>query len=348
MNIGLFAPPHDVQTQALWNAIEGLAPNTCRHFSLPLRGTPSVALDDTGVYWDRVNVGCLDVAYIHGFSYMNPVVPPPSLGEVDWTLWQTGHIGEQQRFSFLYSAFAEIERRGVKLFNPPRVHVQNFMKVNVLESLRRSGFLIPKLLCTNDMDTVLAFSGEVSQAVWRPNTGRAAWQGFLDCQRMALIGPKKPPVLLAEIIEGPLIRAYILQGKPLLLLKHNAPAYLPLETLEVFQSLDCPAVYGELQQLAECLGVGWMQVLFVLKDHQAWIYDIDTDPIYHGLPEAYQQRIREGLARRFLGQEDAFESTTLPEQPQSRPTLFLRRMLRILFEFEYYKYRKSDEITELK
>jgi hypothetical protein len=51
------------------------------------------------------------------------------------------------------------------------------------------------------------------------------------------------------------------------------------------------------------------------------------------------------LARRFLGQEDAFEST-LPEQPQSRPTLFLRRMLRILFEFEYYKYRKSDETRE--
>jgi hypothetical protein len=162
---------------------------------------------------------------------------------------------------------------------------------------------------------------------------------------ISLIDPKKPPVLLAEIIEGPLIRAYILQGEPLLLLKHNAPAYLPLETLEIFQSLDCRAVYGELQRLAECLGVDWMQVLFVLKDHQAWIYDIDTDPIYHGLPEAYQQRIGEGLARRFLGQEDAFESTTLAEQPQSRPTLFLRRMLRILFEFEYYKYRKSDEAT---
>jgi hypothetical protein len=75
------------------------------------------------------------------------------------------------------------------------------------------------------------------------------------------------------------------------------------------------------------------------------IYDIDTDPIYHGLPEAYQQRIREGLAHRFLGQENALESTP-PEQPQSRPTLFLRRMLRILFEFEYYKYRKSDETRE--
>lgn len=340
MKIGIFSEPHNRQATALKQRIDGLAPGTCRHFSLPAHGAPAVAVDETGVYWDDVNVAQLDKAYMHGFSYASPVVPEP-LDDIDWSVWQTHHIALQQRTSFIYSAWAEMERRNVKLFNPLRTQVQGFMKFDLLEDLRQAGLRVPRMVCTNHMEAVQAFVTEVEHTLWRPATGRAAWQLFLDKQRDYLITPSKPPVFLAELIEGMLIRCYLLEGKPLLCLKRNGPVCFPLETLEIFEATECPAVYEELQRVAETIPMGWGQVLFILKDEQAWIYDVDTDPIYDWLPDLYQRRLTEGLAMGLLGMDlETGPRSALPDMPQPRPTLFLRRMLQILFAFEYKKYHE--------
>ncbi len=339
LKIGLFARTGDQQTSLLKGCIDRLDANACCHFTLPQNSTPGVALDETGVYWGETNVAELDCAYIHGFRYANPVIPR-SLDDIDWTLWQTDYIAEQQKVSFLYSAFSEMERRGVRLFNSPAVHVQNFMKLDLLETLRQGGFQVPRLVCSNDRKAAEAFVTMITPVIWRPTTGRAAWQLCLDRQRENLISPDKPPILLAEVIEGPLIRAYLFDGKPLLCLKHNAPAPLPLERLEMFQAAEYPEVYEELQRLAELVGLRWVAVFFALREDRPWIYDIDPDPLFEGLPEVYQRRLTEGLARGLLG-DDPRALGEWPDTPQLRPTPFLRRMLRILFEFESFKYQRK-------
>lgn len=339
--IGLFAPHTDAQAERLYAQIEALAPGACRRFALNLEnGSPRVALSEAGVYWDGCDVAQLQCAYIHGFNYSNPILPDP-LDDADWTLWQMDYLVKQQTISLIHSAFAEMQRRGVKLFNPPQCHVQNFMKPQLLEKIRQAGFNVPRLVVTNAADSAKTLADEINPLLWRPATGRAGWQLFGDRQRELLIAPDKPPVLLAEAVAGPLIRAYLFAGKPLFCLQYRVPAAQPLERLEVFQAIECPEVYGELQRLTETLALQWGLVLFVLKDGQPWIYDIDPDPLFKMLPELYQQQFAERLARGLLG-EDLSGLAPLTQDPQPRPTLFLRRMLRVLFDIEALRHRPKS------
>jgi hypothetical protein len=155
-----------------------------------------------------------------------------------------------------------------------------------------------------------------------------------------LLAPDKPPILLAEAIKGPLIRAYLFDGKPLFCLQYRVPAPVPVERLEVFQTIQCPEVYGELQRLAKAFSLHWALVSFVLKDGEPWIYDVDPDPVFEGLPEIYQQRFAEGVAKGLLG-EDIGALEPLTDTPQVRPTLFLKRMLRVLFDIEVLRQQSK-------
>ncbi|MGI9303828.1 MAG: hypothetical protein ACR2RB_14180 [Gammaproteobacteria bacterium] len=336
MKIGLFSPLHDRHTGELQHGIESIAPGASRHFTIPEDGAPKVAVDRTGVFWDDVNVARLEIAYIHRFAYRNPVVPVP-LDDIDWTLWQADYIAEQQRSSFIYSAFAEMERHGVTLINPPAVHIQNFMKADLLEDLREAGFKVPTLVCTNDLAVVNAFCADRKHVLWRPATGRAPWQLFGERQKELLISSRRPPILLSDVVAGPLVRAYLYDGEPLLCLQHSAPEVAPLETLEVFRGVELPQLSDELRRLAQTMSLGWAQIQFsVWNDEEIWVYDIDPDPLFDRLPDTIRQRLTHALAHRLAGKELATEA--LPEEPHPRPMTFLRRMLRILFEIEYKRH----------
>ncbi len=343
MKIGIFSERNNQQAAELHQHIKKLAPGSCEHFVFPAMGSPAVAIDQSGVYWDGTNVAQLDIAYIHGFSYTYPVVPIP-LGNVDWSVWQVDHVLEQQKFSFLLSAFSEMERNGAKLLNPPKVYLKDYAKADLLENLRQAGFSVPRLVCTNDMETTQGFMQEIDpdKVIWRPTTGRAAWQLFRDRQREYLISPERPPILLAEIIEGPLIRSYLIDQQPLLCLKRYPPTcVINAETLERFQALECAEVYTELQRLASHLSLPWGQISFVLGEGRPWIYDVDPDPVLGCLPELFGKVLMEGLASSLLGKAAQGSRKPLTDTPQERPTLFLRRMLYPLFEFERRKYSKE-------
>lgn len=337
ISIGLFSSRGDKQTDLLARRLHELAPGVAHHFTIPEAGAPPVALDRMAIEWDGINVADLDHAYIHGFRYANPALPR-ALEEADWTLWQTDYITDQQRMSFLHSAFSELGRRGVRLFNSPAVHVHAFALPNLFEELRQSGFRVPPLICTNDRDAAEAFCGQVGVSVWRPTTGRAPWQRCTPYRRDRVIGLDKPPILIAGVVHGPLIRAYLFNGKPLLLVKSKAPAFAPpLERLEVFLAVECPEVYGDLERLAQALQLGWGAVSFVVQEHQPWIYAIDPDPVWAQLPGPHAERVVTGLAKGLAG-EDLTELGELTAEPQPRNTLFLRRMLQPLFELEHRKY----------
>jgi hypothetical protein len=341
MKIGIFSEQHNSQASRLHHHINSLIPNSCQLFTLPKdNGTPKVTLDETGIYWDNINVTKLDIAYLHGFSYTYPVIPA-SPNNTDWNLWQFDYLLEQQKFSFLLSAFTEMERHGVKLFNSPKIHLKNFAKQELLEDLRHTKFLVPRIICTNDIEATQTFIQDIGtqKIVWRPATGRAAWQLFRDKQREFLIAAEKTPVLLAEIIEGPLIRSFLVNGRSLLDLNRHSPAcILHAETLESFQVVNSSEFHEELQKLVNHLSLPWGQISFILREGRPWIYDIDPDPILGQLPDLFHKRLIGGLARGILGLETGVFQEPLPESPQTRPTLFLKRMLFPLFELEAMKY----------
>lgn len=337
IRIGLFSPPGDTQTGLLQRRLDELAPGVARNFTIPQAGAPAVTLGSVEIEWHGINVAELDCGYVHGFRYANPAIPRV-LEDADWTLWQTDYIIDQQRASFLHSTLTELERRGVRLFNPPSVHVEAFAMPNLFETLRQCGFRVPPLVCTNDRDAAEAFCEQVGFTVWRPTTGRAPWQRCTPYRRDRVMGLDRPPIVLAGVIDGPLIRSYLVNGRPLLSVKFKAPAFVPpLERLEVFVATTCPEVYGELERLAATIGLRWATVSFVVHDGEPWIYGIDPDPILTELPEPYRDRVVTGLAKGLAG-EDVNALGELIEEPQPRKTLFLRRMLQPLFELEHRKY----------
>lgn len=337
IKIGLFAPGGDKQTALLQRRLDELAPGAARHFTIPEAGAPHVALDNSRIEWDGANVAELECGYVHGFRYASPAIPRP-LENPDWTLWQSDYITDQQRASFLHSAFLEMERRGVRLYNPPAAHVEAFALPNVFEMLRQSGFRVPQLVCTNDRDAAEAFCDQAAVTVWRPATGRAPWQRCTAYRRDRVMGLDKPPILIASVVEGPLIRAYLLNGQPLLLVKSKAPAFTPpLERLEVFMGVDYPQVHHDLERITELLDLGWAAVSFVVQDDRPWIYGVDPDPVWTELPAGYRDRLMTGLAKGLAGQ-GATPLGGFAAEPEPRETLFLRRMLQPLFELEHRKY----------
>ena len=338
MKIGLFSSSGDKQARRLQSALNSLSPGSVLFFDLDLDPPECSSMSAAEATWNGVDLAGLDAAFLRGFPYCDPVIPSGNL-DVDWSLWRFEYIARQQKYTYLYSLFSEMERRGVKVVNPPSVLLGLFMKPFILEQLRRAGLNVPALACTNSMDAARQFCGSHKDVLWRPAAGRAAWQVFRDRQREALISLRKPPVMLAEAVEGPLCRGYLYNGEPLLFLKVSTPNRTWEERLELFIAADCGAAAPQLRRLAESIGALWLQVTFVLKDGQAWIYDLDPDPLFEDLPAPHGEQLLALLAERLLGRAPALVPAPAVEEGKERPTIFLRRMLGVLFDFEQSKYR---------
>ncbi len=345
MNIGIFAPWQSSQARRILAAAASLPGVQAHFFDMSLKEGPPVAISDSALRWNGVDLCGLSVAFLHGFSYMNPVVPSdPADG--DYSVWRTDYLSDQQRYSFLFSLFTEMARRGVRMVNPPDVFLQYFMKPFSLESIAKAGFFVPETLCTNDADSVAAFCRRHEAIVWRPATGRAAWQPFREKQRRNLIRRDAPPLLLAESMDGPLVRCYLYDGKPLLFLKYDAPSGAPPERLERFWAADFPDLHDELRRFSESLDLSWAMVMFVVSGGKMWIYDVDPDPVLEWLPAEFRDHLVRRLAAELAGQSPPETGLVEEGHTRQRPAFFLRRMLRILFEIESIKYPRPNAENE--
>lgn len=341
MKLGVFSTAGDKQTRQLVKALNAAHAGSAIFFDLSLDDPERSTVDAARLEWNGVDLATLDIAFLHGFPYLDPVIPSGDL-ELDWSVWREDYIALQMKYTYLYSLFAELERRGVKVVNSPRMHLCAFMKPLLLEQLRAAGLNVAASMTTNSMDAAKEFCARTPKVVWRPCTGRAAYQLFLDKQREALISTKKPPVLLAELKEGPLVRGYLYDGKPVLFLQRYVPDNKAEETLEQFFEVPCADVRDQIALASRTLGFPWFQLTFIPIDGKAYIYDVDVDPLWESLPTAWQRQLTALLAGKLLGAEAAYEAPLSvpigPDAVKQRPTIFLRRMLQILFEFEQSKY----------
>lgn len=335
VKIGLIAPAKHRAAQRLQGALEALEPGCVARLDLDLSDTDRTHLDANRVQWNGVDMARLDSAVVMGFSYCDPVIPAPHLHQ-DWSVWRYDYLAEQQTYSYLHSIFLDLERRGVRVVNDPNVHMACFTQPALFERLRHAGMNVPDTVCTNRLEVVNAFREGKDKVVWRPASGRAIWQLFMDGQRDALIALEKPPVMLADVQPGILVRGYVFAGRPLMLVASRYPDSGPPERLEAFQEIDCPEAHAALGQLAELLKARWLEVQFIQVDGATYLYAVEADPAIEVLPEILQQRLAERLAAGLTGRP--IPAPVLGEEPHERRTMFLRRMLRILFEFEESKY----------
>ncbi len=321
--------------KALQASINDIEPESAYIFDISLPETDAVSIGDSSILWNEIDLTGFDVVFNHTFHYENPVIPTPLLN-TDWTVWQADYIIRQQKQSFLYSILQELNRRGVEIINPPDAHLKNFMKFSLLDELRRYGFSVPEIVCTNDTERADEFTQQKESLLWRPPCGRAAWQLCLKKQRNDVVSVYKPPVLLTELLEGPILRIYFIQEKPLLVLCKKSPQCTPLESFEVIWGVECPEKLAmEIARLSEITGVKWGQLFVILKGEDYFIYDIETDPIYNWMPEVYRDFLTKALAARLLNRD---VEEKCPQKPIERTSLLLRRMLKILFDFEQSKY----------
>lgn len=286
--------------------------------------------------WNGVDMTALKSAVVMGFSYCDPVIPAPDL-RMDFTVWRYDYLAEQQTYSYLHSLLLDMERRGVRMLNDPNVHMACFARTSLFERLRQAGLCVPEMLCTNRLDMVNAFRDGKQAVVWRPASGRAIWQLFLDAQRDALVSLEKPPILLFDTCPGHLTRGYLFEGRPLMLVTYRYPDPGPPERLESYMEVDLPHAHEALAKAAALVQGRWLEVQFVQNGDETWIYDIEADPDLEALPAELQDRLTARLAASLTGQP--VPAPTPDDVPHERRAMFLRRMLRILFEFEESKYQ---------
>lgn len=338
--IGILAPATDPLAGAVAEALAQRdaedAPIAVRLDS-DLNGAPPLTLNQSSATWGETDLQGLTTLWVRGFVYEDPV-PPRTPSGADWAVWQIGHTMDEQRFSALCSLLEELERRGVAVVNPLAALRLAFMRPHLVQRLRRAGVATPAVLCTNDPEAAEGFAAEHETVVWRPATGRAAWQLCLAKQRRALFGAEKPPALLASVEAGNLVRSYAYAGEPLLSLLHSPPNAEGLEMLERVRATTLPEhARAALREAATATGQAWCEATLVVGDRACWVYDLEPDPEWGWLPSGMQGALAEALAARLAG--DATAAVTVEAETwQERPSLFLRRMLRMLFEMEESKY----------
>lgn len=339
MTVGLLVHPHTAQTRLLRARLERLAPGAAVIFDLSLPPEEPVALDADGVRWSGMALSSLSALYVHGFRHEDPVVPAAD-PDCDWSLWQPGPVIDQQKHSFVFSALSRLEAAGLRLFNPPSAHLRAFARPALLDACR-GAVALPAMVCTSDAAAAAAFCDGRPVVVWRTVTGRSPWQVFGPKQRQHLFGPDRPPVLLAEVAPGPMVRAFFLEGAVTLLLDGSAPVWGKVERLEAFRGLDESGLERGLAALGAALagaGLRWVQALVVAAPDGPVLYDLDPDPVITDLPDVPAGFLADRLAAALLDVAPPAPPPALAEMAE-RPALFLRRMLRIQFEMEATKHR---------
>lgn len=323
--------------------------NDCPVFDLSLVNSEELIIDAERLFLNGIDLTSFKYIWLHNFQYQNPIIPS-AVEQCDWSLWRAEYLVEQQRYSALASLFAELNRRGVILLNAPTIQLSTWMVQQPLELLRDLSYAVPDMLCTNDMQTAEEFVKQYKQVIWRPATGCAAWQLFKTKQQDDLIDPTKPPVLLAEVVSGLMLRAYVLFGKVVLVLANTTAGYASIdenshtEHLEQFWHIQASAeLEAELIKIAEDINLIWGEIIFVQDDvdkQQPVIYGVNSDPEVSSLPLAYKDYLTSALAYGLMGNlSDIFKlQNKLPEDKQNRQTLFTKRMMQVLFDFEKIKY----------
>jgi hypothetical protein len=338
MKIGLFSLA-GTETDSLRRRLEQEPSLETAFFDLSLH-QGAFSMDAGQMRWNGIDLTQLDIAWLLGFNYQNPVIPAPLPRGVEWSVWQDQYLADQQSFSALFSLFDALSRQGVRVLNAPRVQIAAFQKFALLEQLRQHGLHIPELIATNHPDAAQSFMRTHETVIWRPVTGKAAWQRFTERQRQALINPLQPPVLLASVQPGPLVRSYVLGGQPILTVNVLAPQAEPYnESLEHLVALADTPHAAMLSTLSQHLGLEWAMVSYVDAPTGPFIYDVDVEPLWGWLPPVHQETLLDTLAAALLPHKQQHPMDPLAfNHPYARTNLFLRRMLRILFQFEESKY----------
>ncbi len=332
--IGVLGPGNSVQARNVHACLSSLEGVDARFVDTDFPPHIPVSLDESQILVDGVDLASLDTAYVHGFSYMNPVIPREP-GICDFSLWNGDHLIDQQRYSFVSSLLRELDRRGVELVNPPDVHVQAFAKPALFEEMAGLDLPVPPMICTNDQQEMVQFGKTHGELVWKPPTGRGAWQILGQKQINHLAGQEKPPIWIARLLDGAYVRILAYKGKALACLHFLGPDPGPPERLETI--FHAPDMITETltEKFFQLSGIPWAMMHVVLNEDDADIYDIDPDPVVNWVRGAFRGPLTSMLADKLAGRDA--EGVHFPQEKIRRSALFLKQMLWPLYEFERSK-----------
>lgn len=336
MPYAVLAPSDSTFARKVAAALTAASGADVPRFTIEPSADQTGGVDGTTVMLGGIRLDSADGIFITGFRYEDPVLPPAG-GDVDWSLWQSRHVLRQQGYSFMWTMLSRIEAAGVPLFNPPSALLSAFCRARPLDLIRAAGLKVPHITVTNDAAVAERLQSAGGLVVWRPVTGRAAWQLFRAKQRRALLGPDRPPVMLAPAIDGAMLRCYVVAGKVALVVGTVPSSREGLERFELIVPTPSASVagIGDVTKAAEALGLRWGCFTIIATADGPVIYDVDPDPVADDLPVRLRDHLAQALACGMTGQP-------LPAEPggdaEERPTLLLRRMLTIQFEMEQTKH----------
>ena len=85
MKLGLFANAGDAQTLQLGSALNSRSAGCATLFDLALEPPDRSSMSAAELTWNGVDLTGLDIAFLRGFGYCDPVIPSGSL-DLDWGL----------------------------------------------------------------------------------------------------------------------------------------------------------------------------------------------------------------------------------------------------------------------
>lgn len=339
-SVGLFAPQRHRTARMVATQLETLAPGAAVSFDITFADRPKTGIAAHHLWWEAQDLAALRTAGVFGFRHEEPALASEN-DEQDWSLWQAEYLLRQQQHSYRVSLFRRLDAVGVRLFNPPGVHERAFAKLSQLLALHRAGLAVPPVTLTNEHEEERALLATRNDLLWRPATGRGSWQRFRERQCLALVQDTQAPVLLAPIVPGRLIRAWVVEGEIVLAAEFQPPGRHGLERLETFLPVTPGSWADGVRRAAAVLGSRWVLLLFVVGEGgEPVFYDVDCDPVLDTLPAVMGEQVAKGWALALLDQRE--EIARLPPLAEGisceRTTLFHRRMLGILFDIEATKH----------
>ena len=170
MRIGLVAPALSPLAKQLQQRLTVLTGGPVDWFDANLPEGTRVSLGEHGATWDGVPLDGFDALFVHGFRYEDPVLPVAEPA-ADWSLWQAGHVRQQQRYSLFYSLLSRLEAGGPRLYNGPSAHLEGFSRHHQLERLGLAGVPVASAISTNDPDEAERFCADPGGGARFPSSG---------------------------------------------------------------------------------------------------------------------------------------------------------------------------------
>ncbi|MBN1968213.1 MAG: hypothetical protein JXR48_11310 [Candidatus Delongbacteria bacterium] len=276
------------------------------------------------------NVEILHEDIIYNFDIISefPFTPDVTI-DSDYRFFQDSYVSQQQIKSHVYSTLSILSRTNL-IINDFDSDRKIYNRISVLEELVRIGLKTTDYIMTNSLNEVIDYFQNT--LLWSYTELKSPIKKITkDILPELLTKDNFVPYMFYEDIKGKNIRVWIINRKPALAAFYDEPELkghdLKLEKYEYIVDLDFFNL--EAESIANQFGLYFMEIYGKIDSSGNFIaFGIDNHPDISTLGKEG----KEYLSRKLISEVFNLNLPVNLPKPDSRNTVFLKKMLEPLFE----------------